>query len=322
MSTGNVSTREIINQVLRSELARNPRAIILGETVSWMGSTGVMGGLHGEFGDRQVLETPVSENGILGAALGLALAGWVPIVEVYSADFLLAVANEVLNDIPKWRQQHGIGSPLPITIRAPMGGRDGKGPEHSQSMPPFLQHAPGITVVVPSSPRDAGGLLRSSIRAPEPVIFLEDRRIYDLRGSTGDLDHEMALGAAETVLAGEDVTIVAWADAVNLARAAAEVLAQEGISVEVINPLTIKPMDWTTVLASVSRTRRLVVVEEAPITGGVGAEIVARCAESVPEVRPRRVAMPDVIRPYSASMEATILPAVDDVIEGVRKVLS
>jgi pyruvate/2-oxoglutarate/acetoin dehydrogenase E1 component len=324
MTTSRRSFREAINGTLRSELSRSDRVVVLGETVRLGGSSGVMRGLFSEFGPRRIIETPVSENAILGAALGLALKGFVPVVEIYSADFLLAVANEVLSDIPKWRNQHQSPKTLPITIRGPMGGSDGLGPEHCQSMPPFLHHAPGLQVVVPSTPLDAVGLLRTSIRSPDPVVYLEDRRLYEEEGDVPDGDDfTVGIGEAHTVAVGSDLTIVAWAYMRRVAEQAVEELKQEGISGELVDPRTVKPMDWKTLAASTIRTGRLLIVEEAPRNGSVSGEVVARMVEAAPGTRVCRVTMPDdAIRPYSARMEATLIPGVRDVVRAARYLVS
>ena len=318
--------REALNRVLASELAADRRALVLGETVRLAGSSGVLRGLYDRFGPGQVIETPVSENGIFGVALGLALAGYRPIVEIYSADFLLVVANEIIGDISKWRQQQARPGPLPIVIRGCMGPNEkgGLGPEHSQSMEPYFHHAPGLTVVTPGTARDMAGLLRAALRGPEPVLFLEHRRVYELAGEVPDEeDFTVELRRAAVVRRGRDVTLVAWGWMRSEAESAAHVLEGEGISVELIDPRTIAPMDHATIAQSVAHTGRLMVAEEANLTGGVGAEIVARAAETVARpIRVARVAMPDIIHPYSASMERQIIPNASTIAGAVRRLVS
>jgi pyruvate/2-oxoglutarate/acetoin dehydrogenase E1 component len=319
-----LTTREAINRVLAAELARDRRTVYLGETVRDIGATGASRGLFERFGPTQVIETPVSENGIFGAALGLALAGYRPIVEIYSADFALAVANEIISDIPKWRQQHARSGELPITIRGWMGASGGLGPEHSQCMEAYFHHAPGLTIVVPGTVADMAGLLRSAIRSPDPVLFLEHRRLYDLADEVSDdPEFSLAMSCSEVVMPGSDVTLVAWAWMRQEASAAASKLALRSISVELIDPRTIKPMELSTILESVRRTGHLVVAEESPITGSVGAEIIARTIEAIDRpIRATRVAMPDMIHPYSASMECDILPDTDLIIDAVHALLA
>ena len=318
--------REALNRVLASELAVDRRAVVLGETVRLDGSSGVLRGLYDRFGPGQVIETPVSENGIFGVALGLALAGYRPIVEIYSADFLLVVANEIIGDMCKWRQQHARPGPLPIVIRGCMGPNEkgGLGPEHSQSMEPYFHHAPGLNIVTPGTPRDMAGLFRAALRSPDPVLFLEHRRVYELTGEVpDDEDFTIELGCAEVVREGKDATLVAWGWMRSEAESAAGVLEGEGISVELVDPRTIVPMDHKTIAQSVARTGRLIVAEEANLTGGVGAEVVARAVESAARpIRVARVSMPDMIHPYSASMERLVVPNASTVAEAVRRLVS
>jgi acetoin:2,6-dichlorophenolindophenol oxidoreductase subunit beta len=320
-----MTTRAALNAVLRSELKRSRETVYLGETSRDGGVAGVGIGLYEQFGPDQVIETPVSENGFFGAALGLALAGFRPIVDCYSADFLMVVANEIINDYPKWRQQQARPGALPITVRGCMGANGGLGPEHSQCMESYLHHAPGLTVIVPGSPADAAGLLRAAIRSPEPTVFFEHRRLYDLPGEVpDDEDFVLPLGKGQVVRRGRDVTVVAWAWMRQEAECAAAILEEDGISIEIVDPRTITPMDFGLIQSSVARTGTLVVAEEAPVTGSVGAEILARVMESSRDraVRAIRVAMPNAIHPYSSTMEREILPDAKSICDAVRELSS
>jgi pyruvate/2-oxoglutarate/acetoin dehydrogenase E1 component len=321
MST--LSTRDAINAVLASELGRDRYTVYLGETIRDIGATGASKGLYDTFGPKQVIETPVSENGFVGAALGLALSGFRPIVEIYSADFILAVANEIVSDIAKWRQQQARPGGLPITIRGWMGSTLGLGPDHSQSMEAYFHHAPGLIIVCPGTPADMAGLLRAAIRCDEPVLVFEHRRVYELVGEVpDDPDFTIEIGRGDRIREGSDVTIVAWAWMRHLVIKASEELARESISVEIIDPRTIKPLDYDLISASVQKTGRLMVVEEAPLTGNIGAEIIARVVEILHQPpRVARVAMPDVIHPYSASMEKQILPQPSTICTIARKLM-
>lgn len=316
-----ITTRAALTQVLAGELARSRETVFLGETVRGLGAAGIAEGLYDRFGPDQVIETPVSENGIFGAVLGLALAGMRPVVEIYSADFLLAVANEVVNDIAKWRWQQGRDGDLAITIRGCMGANGGLGSEHSQCMEAYLHHAPGLAIVVPGTPADAAGLLRAAIRSGDPVVVLEHRKVYDLEAEIpDDPDFEVPIGVAEIARAGKDLTIVAWSWMRTEALRAADRLAAEGISADVVDPRTIRPLDWDAIQSSAASTGRLLVAEESPLTGSVGAEIAARVAEEADgAVRVARVAMPDVIHPYRADMEAAILPGADEIVVAARR---
>ncbi len=298
---------------------------MLGETVRGIGAAGVTAGLYDLFGPTQVIETPVSENGFFGAALGLALSGFTPIVEIYSADFLFAVANEIINDMPKWRHQQPRSRPISVTVRGCMGANGGLGPEHSQCMEHYLHHTPGLTVMCPGTPADAAGLLRSAIRFPGPVIFLEHRRVYDLIGEVpDDPDFVVAIGRGTVIHSGNDITLVAWAWMRQEAERAAHVLSLEGISVEVIDPRTIVPLDFDLIINSVHRTGGLVIVEEAPMNGSIGGEIIARVAEASQgrRIRASRVAMTRSIHPYSSSMEREVLPNSEAIAAKIRTMVS
>lgn len=319
-----MTTREAINHVLASELDRDSRTVYLGETVRNLGATGASRGLFDRFGPRRVIECPVSENGIFGTALGLALSGFRPIVEIYSADFALAVANEIMNDIPKWRQQQSLAGPMPVTIRGWMGSTLGLGPEHSQCMEAFFHHAPGLQIVCPGTTHDMAGLLRSAIRSDEPVLFLEHRRIYDMTGIVPDDDDApLQIGTGELVRKGPDATIVAWAWMRHEALRAAEQLHGMGIDVTVIDPRSIKPMDFALIVKSVRETGKLVVAEEAPMTGSIGAEVIATVAEMIEHpIKVARVAMADLVHPYSPHMEKEIIPDARVIVETVRKMMA
>ncbi|MCO5065023.1 MAG: hypothetical protein M9924_11500 [Rhizobiaceae bacterium] len=315
--------REAVNLALRSELSRDRRTVYLGEILRRAGASRTGRGLYDAFGPTQVIETPVSENGFFGAALGLALAGYRPIVEIYTADFLMVVANEVMQDMPKWRQQQNREGPLPITIRGWMGFGPGRGPEHSQCMEAYLHHAPGLTILCPGTPRDLCGLLRAAVRSGEPTVVLEHRHIYDLEQDLPDDDFVTEIGKGEIVCEGTDVTVVAWSWMRQQAQKAAEKLAEQGVSVEVIDPRTIKPMDFDLIQRSVEKTGRLLVAEESPITGNVGAEIIARVSES--SARPvlvRRLAMEDVIHPYDEHMEMDLIPDATDIVAAVHAIVA
>jgi acetoin:2,6-dichlorophenolindophenol oxidoreductase subunit beta len=327
MTTTKLKGYEAIARVLAAELAADRRVVVMGETVRQAGASKVLlSGFYDRFGPKQIIETPVSENGIFGAALGLAFAGYRPIVEIYTADFLLVVANEIIGDMCKWRQQQARPGGLPIVIRGCMGpnAAGGLGPEHSQSMEAFFHHAPGLVIVSPGTPRDLAGLMRASLRSPDPVIFLEHRRLYQAVGEVPDEESFVVeLGRAEVVREGTDLTLVAWSWMRTEAERAVEVLAAEGISVELIDPKTILPMDHAAIARSVARTGRLLVAEESTRTGGIGAEIIARAAESATcPIRVARVTTPDAILPYSAVLESQLIPNANTIVDAVRSMVA
>jgi len=315
--------REALNRVLATEMKRDQRVLLLGETVATAsGATRVTAGLAAEFGPR-VIETPVSENMLVGAALGGALGGMTMVVEVYSADFLLAAASELLNDIAKWRYQHRWAAPLRLVLRMCSGnGGISAGPEHSQCIEGYLHHAPGLTILAPSSVRDAAGGLRAALRSPNPVVFLEHRRLYDMRAEVTDeeLDSlEVGIGRSAIVREGRDVTVVAWSWMRSLVERAAEALASEGVDVEIVDPVTIKPMDYDTIRASVEKTGHLLVVEESPRAGSVAATIVAEVVTAGVSARVSMLTMPDVPHPYAPGLEALPIPNVDAVVREVSR---
>ncbi|RHW24949.1 alpha-ketoacid dehydrogenase subunit beta [Nocardioides immobilis] len=319
------TVRESLASTLGEAMAADESMVLLGETVRAGGAQGVARGLYERFGPSRVIETPVSENGIFGAALGLALSGFRPVVEIYSADFLLAVANEIVNDIAKWRIQHGQpGAQLPVLIRGCMGATAGLGPEHSQSMEPFFFHSPGLQICVPSTLENAPALLDAALESRQPTLFLEHRKVYELQGSgTPEPRPAAEPGTAEVVRVGTDLTMVAWGWMRTEAEAACATLAEHGVTVELVDPRWIRPFDYATVVNSVAKTGRLLVLEEAFITGGIGAEILARVTEAFPgrALVATRVAMPDVIHPYHAEMERQILPTAADAVHAALRLV-
>ncbi|MEX1133690.1 MAG: transketolase C-terminal domain-containing protein [Acidimicrobiia bacterium] len=302
-----------LNDTLREEMRADPSILVLGETVWSGGAAGVTRDLIDEFGER-VIETPVSENAIFQAALGLAIAGYRPIIEIYSADFLLAVANEVINDMAKWRAQQGRPAHLPITIRGPMGATGGLGPEHSQCVERYFYHAPGLEVVVPGSPATCAPLLAASIRSNEPTLFLEHRRLYPAALPVTGEEGPAQLGRGEIVRKGSEATVVAWGWMVSESLTAADRAAEQGLDLEVIDLQTVAPMDLELVVESLNRTGRLLTVEEAPKRGGIGGEIVASVSERLGRAIPMmRVGMEDCIHSYHPVIEAEMLPDSSDI---------
>ena len=322
--TENVTVREALRKAIFMEMEANPDLFLMGENMHYGGSLFskvISSEFHQTFGKDRVIDTPVSENGIAGAALGIALAGMKVIAEIYSADFLYAVGNEILNDIPKWRYQHRYKAPLNLVVRAPMGVHraGGGGPEHSQCPEAFLHNSPGLTIVAPATPADAVGLLRSALRSGDPVLFLEHRQVYDIRG---DVDFDswftVPLDRAEVVCEGSDLTVVAWGLMRWRAYEAIQELRKEGIRAALIDPRTIKPLDMEPVLKSAAETRRLMIVEEAPLTGSIASEIIARTAEQTEGVRFKRLTMPDIPYPYHPALEAKVIPSVRDIAEAAK----
>jgi pyruvate/2-oxoglutarate/acetoin dehydrogenase E1 component len=317
----NVALRE----ALAEELARDDRVFILGEDIGTYGGVfKVTEGLLAKFGPQRIRETPISEGGFVGAAVGAAMTGKRPIAELMFMDFAFVAADSIFNQAAKMRSMSGGRVSVPLVIRTQQGGGRGNGAQHSQSLEAFFAHIPGLKVVLPSTPYDAKGLLKSAIRDDNPVIFIEHKLLYPTRGRVPEEEYLIPLGQAEVKRAGRDVTIVCYSRAVLLALAAAEQLAGEGISAEVLDLRTLVPLDKAAILDSVAKTNRLVIVHEAHRTAGFGAEIAALVQEEAlddldaPIVR---VAAKDVPIPVSPLLEAQVLPQEDDIIAAVRQVV-
>ena len=297
-----------INDALRHEMRRDDRVVVLGEDVGKVGGVfRVTEGLWGEFGDDRVIDTPLSEGGIIGTAIGMALYGLVPVPEIQFADFIFPAYDQIVSELAKYRYRSGGEYPAKVVIRTPVGGGIRGGHYHSQSPESQFIHVSGLKVVCPSNPADAKGLLLASIRDPDPVLFFEPKRIYRAaKGDVPDGEHLVPLGKAKIVREGEGVTIVAWGAMLYEALEAANQAASQGVSCEVVDLRTLWPLDVETIVASVKKTGRVVVVHEAPKTCGLGAEIVSLVNEKAflhLEAPPRRVAGFDTPFPYTLENE-------------------
>jgi 2-oxoisovalerate dehydrogenase E1 component beta subunit len=272
---------QAINDALRLALRTDERVLLLGEDVGKFGGVfRATQGLMGEFGAERVIDTPLAENGIVGAAIGMALYGLRPVAEVQFADFIYPAFDQIVNELAKFRYRSGGQYPAPVVIRAPYGGGIHGGHYHSQSPEAYFAHTPGLQVVIPSNPADAKGLLLAAIRGDDPVIFLEPKRIYRApRAEVPAGEYTVPLGSARVVREGRTVTVLAYGAMVAVALEGATQAAARGIEAEVIDLRTLLPLDVETVLASVRKTGRAVIVHEAPRTCGYGAELAALLAE-------------------------------------------
>ncbi len=326
MTTRTITYAQAINEALDEEFARDEAVITFGEDVGVFGGVfGVTRGLQERYGSDRVFDTPLSETLIVGAAVGAAITGLRPIAELQYADFVAVAFDEIYNKAARWRYIHGSVHSMPLVIRAPEGAKGGGGPEHSQSVGSLFASAVGLHVVMPSTPADAKGLLKTAIRSDDPVLFLEHKALYNRKGEVPDGEHLVPIGVADVKRPGTDVTVVAFGSMVARSLQAAEELAADGIEIEVVDPRGIRPLDTDTILASVERTGRLVVVHEAPAHGGPGAEVVARIAEQgldLLEAPIRRVTMPDALVPQSVHLEKMLVPTAADVVAAVREVLA
>jgi pyruvate dehydrogenase E1 component beta subunit len=299
---------QAINDGLRHEMKKDDRVVVLGEDVGKVGGVfRVTQGLFDEFGEDRVIDTPLSEGGIIGAAIGMALYGLVPIPEIQFSDFIFPAYDQIVSELAKYRYRSGGEYPAKLVIRTPVGGGIRGGHYHSQSPEALFVHVAGLKVVCPSNPADAKGLLLSSIRDPDPVLFFEPKRIYRAaKGEVPEGDHTVPLGKASVVRQGREVTVVAWGAMLYESLEAASQAAAQGVDCEVIDLRTLWPLDIETVVASVKKTGRLVVVHEAPKTGGLGGEIVALVNEKAflhLEAPPVRVTGFDTPFPYTLENE-------------------
>ena len=300
-----------INQALAEEMRRDARVWIMGQDVGRMGGVfGVTRGLYDEFGPARVRDTAINETFIVGGAAGAAMTGTVPVVELQFADFLYIAADEIFHKLAKWRYMHGGRLTLPVVVRLPTGVLGGAGAEHSQSLEAVAMHTPGLKVVLPSNPADAKGLLKTAIRDPNPVLFFEHKGLYRVKGEVPEGgEHLVPFGVAAVVRRGEDLTVVASGLMVARALEAAGRLAADGIELEVIDPRTLVPLDMETIISSVQRTSRALVVHEAVRTasGASGEGLLMSRRVRAPRSRPasRRRRSSRSTRPCGGSVHST-----------------
>jgi len=315
---------EAIRAGLHEEMSRDSSVYVLGEDVALGGPFGVTKGLSEGFGAHRVVNTPISEGTVMGLAIGAATAGLRPVVEIMFIDFITLAMDQLVNHAAKLHYMSGGQLKIPLTVRVQCGISGAMGAHHSQSLESWLAHVPGLKVVMPSNPADAKGLLKAAIRDDNPVIFIEHRGLYWARGKVPDGDRLVPIGRAAVLREGTQVTLVALANRVGAALAAADELAAGGISTEVIDPRSISPLDIETIVDSVKKTSRMIVVHEAVQQGGIGAEITATVQEHALyylDAPILRVAAPFAPVPASPSLEKQFLPGQACIVEAVRKLL-
>jgi len=315
---------EALREALIEEMARDPRVLLIGEDLRAGVPFGVTKGLTEQFGEDRVLDTPISEAAIIGASLGAAITGMRPVADMHFADFVTCAMDEIVNQIAKVRYMFGGQVDVPLVVRMPTGNVKGAAAHHSQSLEAWFTHTPGVRVVFPSTPADAKGLLKTCIRGLDPVLFFEHKRLYKMSGEVPEGEVLLPLGKAEVKRQGVDVTIVATGWMVHQALEAATALGQDGVSVEVVDPRCLAPFDRATVFASVRKTHRVVIAEEAAKTGAFGAQIASWLAEELfdeLDAPIQRVASKDVPMPFSPPMEEFVLPKVGDIVAAVRRIL-
>jgi pyruvate dehydrogenase E1 component subunit beta len=320
-----LTMRDALNQALKEELARDNSVFLMGEEVAeYQGAYKVTRGLLEEFGPKRVIDTPITELGFAGLGVGAAMVGLRPIIEFMTFNFSILATDQIINSAAKMRYMSGGQFKIPIVFRGPNGSAYQVSSQHSQALESWYAYFPGLKVVMPSTPADAKGLLKSAIRDDDPVIFLEQERMYGMKGEVPeDEDFTIPLGVADIKREGTDVTIVARSLMVPVALKAAEQLEQQGVSCEVIDPRTIRPLDIDTIVESVKKTNRVVLAEESHPICGVNAEISAEIMEKAfdyLDAPVKRVSGVDVPMPYAKNLENMVVPDVDRIVKAVREV--
>jgi pyruvate dehydrogenase E1 component beta subunit len=317
--------REAISEALWEEMERDEKIFIMGEEVGiWGGTYAVTRGFYDHFGEKRVRDTPIAEMAIVGAATGAAMNGLRPVAEIMTINFAFLALDAIVNAAAKAHYMFGGQFTVPLVIRTTTGGGRQLGATHSHSPEPIFAHFPGLYVVTPSTPADAKGLLKAAIRNDNPVLFIEHSTLYQTRGEVPVNDYVLPLGKSDVKREGSDVTIVSYAKMVEVSLRAADMLAKEGISAEVVDLRSLRPLDTGPVMESFKKTNRCVVVEENWALYGVGAEIAARIQDEAfdwMDAPIKRVSQADVPLPYSKDLEQSALPNPDKVVKAVKEIL-
>ncbi|OFW10347.1 MAG: pyruvate dehydrogenase [Acidobacteria bacterium RIFCSPLOWO2_02_FULL_67_36] len=313
---------EAVREALAEEMRRDPRVVILGEDVAEAGTPfKVLSGLVEEFGRARVIDTPISEAGFTGVAVGAAMTGMRPVADIMFGDFLTLTMDQIVNQAAKIHYMSGGKLKVPMVLRTTMGAARRSAAQHSQSLHVWLSHVPGLKVVLPSTPYDAKGLLKTAIRDDNPVVFIEDKMMFRMKGPVPSDDYTIPFGVADVKRVGTDVTIVATSSMVQTALGAARMLEDAGISAEVIDPRTISPLDRGTIIASVKKTSRAVVVDEGHLQYGVTAEIASMIADEAfyhLDAPVKRLGAMDVPVPFSPPLEDATVPTEEALVDVVR----
>jgi pyruvate dehydrogenase E1 component beta subunit len=319
-----MTMRDAIREALHEEMARDETIFVIGEDViAHGGPYAVTQGIAEKFPNR-IRQTPISEAGIVGTALGAALCGMRPVAEVMYVDFITCAMDEVVNQMAKVRYMFGGQTDVPVVLRLPSGSARLIAAQHSQSLEAWFMHVPGLQVVIPSTPADAKGLMKTALRGKDPVLFIEYKRLYTTEGEVPEGDHTIPFGQADVKRQGNDVTIVATGPMVAKALEAANTLAQDGIDVEVVDVRSLVPLDKATIFSSVEKTNRVIVTDEEVKRGGSGAEIASLIAEEcfdALDAPVKRVAAANVPMPFSPELEKYVLPKAEHLVSAVRELL-
>jgi pyruvate dehydrogenase E1 component beta subunit len=318
--------RQALNDTLGEELARDPNVVLMGEEIGkFQGSYRITEGLQSEFGKQRVVDTPIAEEGFVGLAVGAAMLGLRPVVEIMTINFILVAIDQIVNHASKIHYMFGGQARVPVVIRTPSGGVGQLAATHSQSFENWFAYCPGLKVVAPATPYDAKGLMRSSIRDDDPVIFIESLALYDTKGEVPqDGDYTVPIGTADIKRAGSDITVVAYSRMTVIALQVAQQLEPEGISVEVVDIRSLRPLDRPTIVESVKKTGRAVVIEEDWYSYGIGAEIAATIQEQAfdhLDAPVLRVAGVEVPLPYAAKLSQAAKPNAQDLKNAIYRSL-
>jgi pyruvate/2-oxoglutarate/acetoin dehydrogenase E1 component len=321
-----ITYRDALREALREEMQRDHTVFLLGEDIGkyWGGAFKVTQGLAEEFGEERVRDTPISENAIIGTAVGAAITGTRPIAEIMFGDLTALAMDQITNQAAKIHYMFGAQAKCPLVIRTPFGAGVNIASHHSQSLEAWFMHTPGLHVAVPSTPHDAKGLLKTAIRSNNPVFFCEHKLLYPIEGEVPNEEYTTPFGIADIKREGTDATIVATLYMVHKALNAAKELQKEGINAEIIDPRTLTPLDTQAIIKSVKKTGRLVIVTEDTKTAGVSAEIAAIIAEQALDYLDapiKRVAEPDTPIPFSPTLEQHVIPDEKGIIDAVKEVV-
>ena len=320
-----INYREALKEALTEEMDRDKRVIIIGEDIGvYGGSFKVTLGLIEKYGPQRIIDTPISENSLIGVAVGAAVHGMRPVAEISFIDFITLAMDQIVNGAAKIPAFSGELFKTPLVIRTQGGIGRGIGGQHEQSLEAWFVHTPGLKVVMPSTPYDAKGLLKTSIRDEGTVVFIENKKLYPLEGDIPEEEYLIPLGKADIKREGIDLTVIATSYMVHESLKAAEILEGEGISIEIVDPRTLVPFDYDTVLDSVKKTGKVMITHEAVKRGGIGAEISAIIAEEAFDYLKApiyRLAAPNIVIPYNYSLDEYCIPGVNDIVSKVREIL-
>jgi len=323
MSERIIEYREALNEALLEEMDHDPNVFIMGEDVGRYGGVlKISRGVHEKFGEKRAVDTPIAEEGFTSIGVGAALAGLRPVVELMYIDFSGLAIDPIINQAAKARYMFGGKAKVPIVIRTQGGAGRGNAAQHSQSLEAWYIHIPGLIVIQPSTPYDAKGLLKSAIRNDNPIIFIENKLLYNTKGPVPEEEYLIPIGKADVKRIGKDITIVATSRMVLFALNAAERLAVEGIEVEVVDPRTLKPLDMETISNSIRKTHRLLIVNEGVKTCGYAGEIMARAYEEVFDYLDApivRLTTEDVVLPYNGPLELSAFPSEEKIFQAVKE---